>query len=61
MYSCADGTLRVEPTWRKRFRRPGVMTRMHTAYMMQAVLAMPLKRIKWEERIPPATLNGKSR
>ena len=47
VYSCADGTLRVEPAWRKRFNKPGVLTRMHTAYMLQALLAMPLKRIKF--------------
>ena len=53
VYSCADGTLRVEPTWRKRFNRPGVLTRLHSAYMVQAVLAMPLRKIDWEKRALP--------
>ena len=50
VYSCGDGTLRIEPAWRKKFKRPGVITRMHSAYMVQAVLAMPLKKIDWNER-----------
>lgn len=57
VYSCADGTLRIEPTWRKRFNRPGMLTRMHTAYAVQAVLAMPVKSINWNKR-STATRSG---
>jgi len=53
VYSCADGTLRIEPTWRKKFRQPGFLTRGHSAYMVQALLAMPLKRIDWAKRAQP--------
>ena len=50
VYSCADGTLRIEPTWSKRFKRPGVLTRMHSAYLVECVLRVP-KRINWKARI----------
>lgn len=54
VYSCADGTLKIEPTWRKKFRNPGVITRMHSAYMVQCVLMLPLKRINWKARASSA-------
>lgn len=56
VYSCADGTLRVEPAWRKRYKAPGVLTRMHSAYMTQVLLAMPLKRINWKARSNAASV-----
>ena len=52
IYSCADGTLRIEPTWRKTFNRPGMLTRMHSAYLMEALTAMPKRQIKWADRLP---------
>jgi hypothetical protein len=54
VYSCADGTLRIEPAWGKKFNNPGVLTRMHSAYMVQCLLDLPLKRINWMKRTPAA-------
>lgn len=55
VYSCADGTLRVEPTWAKRFRShgalgPGMFTRMHSAYLVESLMAMPRRPINWKKR-----------
>ena len=50
VYSCADGTLKLEPVWAKAFRRPGVLTRMHSAAMIEDVLGLPRKRIDWKKR-----------
>lgn len=51
VYSCADGTLRLEPTWRKQFDKPGMLTRMHVAACVFDVLSLPAKRINWEKRL----------
>lgn len=61
VYSCADGTLRIEPTWDKRYRShgalgPGMFSRMHSAYLVESVLRLPKKRIDWKARadqLPP--------
>ena len=55
VYSCADGTLKIEPTWRKRFCRPGMLTRMHSAYAVESILALPKKRINWKRRADDTT------
>jgi hypothetical protein len=48
VYSCSDGTLRIEPMWSRKFKNPGVFTRMHSAYLVRAVLGLPNKQIKWK-------------
>lgn len=50
VYSCADGTLRIEPAYRKQYRSPGMLTRMYSARMVQDVLNLPVKRINWKAR-----------
>ena len=59
VYSCADGTLRVEPTWNKTIYGfytekdgggPGVFSRMHAAYMVECLMRLPRKRINWHKR-----------
>lgn len=56
VYSCADGTLRIEPVWnKKRYgvyterngSGPGMFSRMHSAYLVESVLRLPKKRINW--------------
>lgn len=74
VYSCADGTLRIEPTWNKAIYGvyterngggPGVISRMHAAYMVECLLTMPCKRINWTARkrgkLLVASLNIKGR
>ena len=51
VYSCADGTFRIEPKWRKSFNRPGMLTRMHTAVLIGDVLNLPVKKINWKARV----------
>lgn len=36
--SQSDGTMLIVPTWRKHFSRPGVLTRMYSAAMVDDVL-----------------------
>ena len=48
IYSCADGTLRIEPTWAD--KRAGLLTRTHSAYMVECLLRLPRKRINWAKR-----------
>ena len=36
--SCADGTFRILPVWRKKYRRPGVLTRMYAASQAEQVI-----------------------
>lgn len=38
-YSCADGTLKIEPRWKKGIR-PGLFTRMHSAQLVEYVLGL---------------------
>lgn len=38
--SCADGTLRISPKWRRQWRRHGVLTRMYSARMVKEVLGV---------------------
>jgi hypothetical protein len=47
VYSCADGTVKLEPVWNG---RPGMFTRMHSADMVALVLGLPEKRINWKQR-----------
>ena len=42
--SCADGTLRIAPRWRKKFRDHGVLTRMHAALQLQDHLNGQIKK-----------------
>ncbi len=44
--SCADGTLHIYPRWRKFYKRPGVITRMHAAYLLQQDMSRRLRRPK---------------
>lgn len=32
--SCADGSIRIEPKYRRKYRKPGVITRMYLARMV---------------------------
>lgn len=50
VYSCADGTIKLEPVWKGRIA-PGLFDRMHAANMVAQVLALPAKRINWKKRI----------
>jgi hypothetical protein len=43
VYSCIDGTLRIEPTWKE---RSGVFTRAHSAYLVECLMRLPRKRTK---------------
>ena len=42
--SCADGTIRIEPTWRKEMKRPGVLTRLAAAQRVQNLINAYLKK-----------------
>jgi hypothetical protein len=44
VYSCADGTMRIEPKWRKEFAKPGVFTRMYLAERLQTAMNRALKK-----------------
>lgn len=35
--SCADGSLHITPTWRRKYRRHGVITRMNAAYLAESL------------------------
>ena len=59
VYSCADGSLRIEPTWNKAIYGtytekdgggPGMFSRMHSAYMVECLIKLPKKRINWRKR-----------
>lgn len=59
VYSCADGTLKVETVWNKEIYGtyserhgggPGLISRMHSAYMVECLLMLPNKRINWRKR-----------
>lgn len=54
VYSCADGTLRIEPKWSD--RRAGLLTRMHSAYMVERLLGLPRRRINWLKRAEGAVV-----
>lgn len=54
VYSCADGSLKIEPKWNGHYDTPGVITRMHSAYLVESVLAMKVKRIDWKRRTSTA-------
>ena len=45
--SCADGTMRVEPVWKRKLRKthlpPGVFTRMSAAKELEKVINARLK------------------
>jgi len=47
--SCADGTLVLRPTWRRAYRDPGVITRLHGAYCLQGFLNL---KLKWKPKAP---------
>lgn len=38
VHSCADGTLRIKPTWRKQYLKPGLLTRLYSAAMVEDVI-----------------------
>lgn len=48
VYSCSDGTLKMEPKWRHEV--PGFFTRMASAERVAAVLSLPIKKINWVKR-----------
>lgn len=59
VYSCADGTLRIEPTWNKAIYGtytpkdgggPGMFSRMHSAYLVECLMMLPRKKVNWKKR-----------
>lgn len=59
VYSCADGTLKIEPTWNAAIYGkyteqngggPGLFSRMHSAHMVERLLMLPKKPINWRKR-----------
>ena len=36
--SCADGTLRITPAWNKSYGKPGLLTRMYSAALVEDVI-----------------------
>ena len=50
VYSCADGTFRIEPQWRKKYQSPGLFGRMHAAVLVLDVLSLTEMRIDWKKR-----------
>ena len=58
VYSCADGTFRVEPKWRKKYSAPGMFTRINAAVLVGDMLKMPTKRIDWKLRAVPFAAGG---